>query len=143
MSDTIRTPKAPVKPWNLVKDFIDEETKYCVRVTVQEHFRPRYSIAVGRWISPPDGNREEYLGPHIPIMIDSENGRITIRPLLGMVSSLIENALEHIHNLAQLREDEIIEQKQEKELRDVNRNKPQTRVTGKTQRVKEKRHESS
>jgi hypothetical protein len=130
------------KPWNVVRDFIDPETKLCVRITAQNHFRPRYSIAIGRWISPPNGEREDYLGPHIPMMIDIENGSVSLRPFVQIINDLMGQAIEHIHVEAQKREDEILEAKREKELSDANKDKPFTRQTGKTQRTKEKRNGS-
>ena len=142
---TQRPANCPLQVWEVEKDFTEPASGITVRVTVMRGYRNRYSLAIGRFLK--EGQFSPTAGGtaggrfvmNVPVIVEVELARITIRPYIDILTGLLEQANEHIHNAAQLREDEIIEQKQMSESKDLNRNKPQTRHTGKTQRIKERR----
>lgn len=124
------------------KDFVDAGSSgIVVRVYVMNGFRNRYSFSIGRMIpsQPSVAGVSAHFVTFIPVFVEVELARVSIRPYIGILTELLEQANEHIHIASQLREDDIIEQKQMGEAKEANRNKQQTRHTGKTQRVKDRR----
>jgi hypothetical protein len=66
-------------------------------------------------------------------------GKVCIERIHEDFSALIVEAQDWVHNEAQHRENQILEEKIERETKQVNHGKTQVRVTGKTQRNKERR----
>jgi hypothetical protein len=135
-----RPASRPPQVWEVEKDFTDGTSGITVRISVLRGFRNRYSLAIGRMLNDQfstSGGRRFVL--NVPVFVEVELARVTIRPYIDILMELVGRANEHIHNAAQLREDEIIEYKQMGESKEANKNKPQTRHTGKTQRIKDRR----
>lgn len=80
-----------------------------VRVSKTDEYVPKYSIKMGRFR--PDGN---IVGSNIPIYARGK-GKIEIARVGATLAKLVKQAEDWIHNEAQYREDEIIDEKLKKE----------------------------
>lgn len=119
--------------WTVAKTF--EENGVAVRVEVLESFNPsfnpRYSLKVGRV-------RDGKFAPFLPIRLESQ-GKVTIHRVHEVVAKLLTEAEDWIHNEAQVRENDRMEYRIAKETKQANQGKQVTRVTGKTQKNRDKR----
>lgn len=80
-----------------------------VRVSKTDEYVPKYSIKMGRFRQ--DGN---IVGSNIPIYTRGK-GKIEITRVSAVLAKLVKDAEDWIHNEAQYREDEIIDEKVRKE----------------------------
>ncbi len=133
-------------------DYVPGTKRFAVRVSKLPLFHPRYSYEVGVMLPPkihavqnaqPEQRDVTYdpvvwrFAPHFSLDFQVQNGTVmkhTTLTQIEIILRLLERAAAWVHEQVQLHEDEIQEQRRERELRDVNRNKPETRVTGKTAR---------
>lgn len=129
MHRTMMTQQRPMNPWLAVKTF--ERDGIAVLVEKQEGFRPRYSVKIGR-------KRDGKFAPFLPVRLEAQ-GKVTIHRVHETVKNLLTEAEDWIHNEAQLHENDILESKIANEMKGANHGKPKVRVTGKTQRNRDKR----
>lgn len=116
--------------WKEVKRFIDDQ--FVVAVSVLQGFKPKYSIQVGRLRD--DG----LITPHIPIHVVGPF-QVKVTPITKVVDSLLQMAEEWISSEAALSASDDIESRIEKETRQANFGKQETRHTGKTAKKKAKK----
>jgi len=97
--------------WTDCKDFKDSvgTLELVVRVSKTDEYVPKYSIKMGRFR--PDGN---IVGSNIPIYVRGR-GKIDIVRVGVVLAKLVKDAEDWIHNEAQIREDEVIDDKVRRE----------------------------
>jgi hypothetical protein len=97
--------------WTDCKDFKDTvgPIELVVRVSKTDEYVPKYSIKMGRFR--PDGN---IVGSNIPIYARGR-GKIDIARVGVVLAKLVKDAEDWVHNEAQIREDEIIDDKVRRE----------------------------
>jgi len=97
--------------WTDCKDFKDSvgTLELVVRVSKTDEYIPKYSIKMGRFR--PDGN---IVGSNIPIYARGK-GKIDIVRVGVVLAKLVKDAEDWIHNEAQIREDEVIDDKVRRE----------------------------
>lgn len=122
------------KPWIVVKDITSDNIT--VRITAQDGYRPKYSMALGRVLPAREQGGSDRFVPHLAVYSETSLGVASLKWNQEMITALFMNATGWILAQCQLREDAIIEEKQEQEQKDANRNKQQTRHTGKTEKNK-------
>ncbi len=134
----------PKSVYTTIKDFTDDETKVTVRLQRSNDYpRPRYSFQIGRLQETNRGGApgvEARLVPFLNVRIQTHLGKIqNMSAYSARVENLLLQAEEYVHNEAQLTEDQILDTQISRDEKYVNRGKPQTKVTGKTQRERDKR----
>jgi len=133
------TQRKPIE-WAHVKDI--ERGGVVVRITSSGGYRPRYSIAVGRFLPLPAGspeNAEPRFTQHIGVFVDGQ-GTLSLRSALALaIGEAVQEAEGWILNECQTTEDSILEDRVKKETKQANFGKPVTKATGKTEREREKR----
>lgn len=117
--------KKPLE-WVVVKDVTDEATGLTVRVSRAEAFRPRFSFQTGKLIVDA-GKKEPRFVRYVGVFTRAENGVVAIDGFHTVMAKLLAETHEFIHRSAQAREDEIIESKQFREKKDLDRDKPKQR----------------
>lgn len=119
--------------WNDVKTFHDETTGFAVVVEKSDAFHPRYNLKLGRMH---DGRLRWGLRP----IVDTQNGTVKLSPLpMDVMQRLVAQAEWYVQEETQKHEDEFQARRREREEKQINRGKQETRHTGKTQRERDKR----
>jgi hypothetical protein len=131
-----KTTFTPAKPWTVVKDITSDGIT--VRITAQDGYRPKYSVSLGRIVPSREPGGDPRFAPHLAMYSESNLGKASVRWNQAMVAGLLASAHDWILLQCQNREDAIIEEKQHAERHEANRNKPETRRTGKTEKNKNK-----
>jgi hypothetical protein len=116
-------------PWVNVKMFSKDGLS--VQVEMLDGWRPRYRVRLGAL------RGEDFL-PTILVRLEGQ-GKVQIHRVQDTVSALLTEAEDWVHNEAQHRENQILEERIVKETKQVNFGKPVARVTGKTQKNRDKR----
>lgn len=115
--DTVkRTYSGPRAEWTLDKTFEDNATSIVVRVQKLDlgPYRTKYSVDVG---AVRDNHTVRYLTPAAKV----ENAKVTL-PYVGMtVARLLDEAYLYVQEKLQAQEDRAIEQRQEREMRSLER----------------------
>jgi hypothetical protein len=119
----------PPLEWKEVARF--EDAGLVVVVTSSGGFRPRYSAQVGKL------RDDKSVAPHIPVRVDG-GVDIEVFPLATILAGLLDRAQEYIVTEANFSASEDLDRRIAKETRQAGFGKPQTRVTGKTAKKKEK-----
>jgi hypothetical protein len=128
----------PARPqWETAKEFV--RGNLVVRVQKLDLYRqPKFSIQVGTF-GKKDPSR---LIPFLPVEATSR-GKIEIHSYWADVSELVRDAEHYVEQELQVHEDLYIEQAQERESRQMSRDKPKKRFgigsPGKTARNREKK----
>jgi hypothetical protein len=112
--------------WREAKRF--EEDGLAVIVEMQDGFRPRYSLRIAQV-------RGGKVLPFLPVEVRG-SFQITLKPLAGPIHALLLKAEEWIQTEAGSRVNEDIDRRIERETKQVNKDRPQTRTTGKTAKRK-------
>jgi hypothetical protein len=115
-TETRPAPRGARAEWQLDKTFEDKATNIVVRVQVLDlgPFRTKYSVDVG---STRDNHTVRFLTPAARV----ENAQVTL-PMVGMtVARLLDEAYLYVQEKLQAQEDRAIEQRQERELRGLER----------------------
>jgi hypothetical protein len=111
--------------WKKVQEF--EENGIIVSVSRLEasHGRPKFNIEIS--------SRSKSGRPvrYFPMFIDGQ-GKVSVRRISGFVAKLINEAEDWIDEQAQKREDEFIEQRQAREMKQLDRDKPRPQAGIKT-----------
>lgn len=146
----------PRVKWEPVKLFVSENSakKLAVKVSKLPLFRPKFSVEVGVML-PPKVLSQENAQPQQEVAYDpntwrfvthfgfdfsTHNGQVYDNDGTGhdsvssVIEALLNSARSWVKDQYQDMEDARIEEKQKREMRDINRNKPHTNVTGKTAR---------
>jgi hypothetical protein len=151
----MNTPNAPQRRsfgadrkivFTTIKDFTDKESGITVRLKRSNHYpRPQYSSEVGRLQdSNRDGTTEKRLVPFLPIRIHTHLGQVvSVTNVGGVIDKLYLEADEYVTQEAQLTENQILDNQITRDEKWANRGKPTARVTGKTERERNKRKGSS
>lgn len=104
-----------------VKEIIDANTRIAVRIQKTERYRPYYSMTVGKFVEHENG---ESFVPYIPVHVDTHLAKVEkVSDHSKLVAEMIREATDWIREACQKREDEIIAEKQERENRQMNREK--------------------
>jgi len=104
--ETQQSNNRPKIEWVPAKDF--EVSGFRVRIQMSKGFRPRYSLSVGRV------NQDGKFVPFLPIFVEGQ-GKVKIKRISTIISELLAASEDWIHNECQIREDQIIEEKQARE----------------------------
>lgn len=132
----------PKAVYTTIKDFTDEETKVTIRLQRSSDYpRPRYSVSVGRLMdSNRDGATEQRLVPFLPIRVHTHLAKVqNVTDFGSVVDTLYRQVQEYVHNEAQLTEDQLLDSQITRDEKWANRGKPTAKVTGKTERERNKR----
>ena len=116
--------------WKIVKTFIDGEFGVYVSQDIKS-LRPKYNVQIGRVKS--DGKLVSY----VPVITEG-TFQISIKSGLKAFGPLCEKAESWILEEVALRADSDVEKRIEKETKDLFRDKPVTRKTGKTEKKRAK-----
>jgi len=108
-----------------------EDGDLVVQVRKLDIRAPRFSISIGRV-------RNDRFLPFLPVFTEGQ-GKITVVHLFAKVGLLVQKAEEWVLEQVQRYEDEQLSYKQAYEERGVNKDKPKTKHTGKTERDREKK----
>jgi len=140
--------------WKFAKAFLDEDSGVCVEISKAQSHRSatKYSVRIGRLVWK-DKNEK---GP-VQLPKEGEEHKITLLPFItaykdfGSIAHvrLQKSFAEPLARLSHAAEEWIVtemaasneehlEQRREKEMQQVNRGKPVTKVTGKTARKRER-----
>lgn len=106
--------------WTVVKEL--EENGVLVEVSKSDAYRPRYAIRVGR-------RGDKGLVPFLPLFIEGK-GKITVNSPADTAAKLMKEAAEFVREEAQKAEDEYIEQRIARELKQVEREGKKRRPSG-------------
>lgn len=125
--------------WKVVKELPGTPVPggFGVRVSMLEGFRPRYSVQVGTY------RKDGVFTPHLPVETEgvyqiSLKSSLT-KDLIGLLTAAEEWLLEE----AALRASDSLDKRIEKENKDANYGKTQTRVTGKTAKKKARQKQAA
>jgi hypothetical protein len=131
----------PKPVYSMVKDFTDAQTGVTVRLQRSDDLpRPRYSMQIGRLVDPKNGD-DLRLIPYLSIRVETQNGQVVrLTDYRSPLPELLAEAEEFVRAEAQLIEEELLARQIARDEERANQGKVVTRVTGKTQRDKAKKH---
>lgn len=104
-----------------VKEIIDANTRIAVRIQKTERYRPYYSLVIGKFVEHENG---ESFVPYIPVHVDTHLAKVEkVSEHAKLIAQMVSEATDWIREKAQLREDEIIDEKQKREQTQMDRQK--------------------
>ena len=125
-----RSDWAPVKTFDKDNVVVRVEKLDVLKQGVEKTF---YRVKVGHL------NHEKSFIPLLPMFTEGHGkGKITIKRVAEVVLELVKSAEDWIHNEAQYAEDTRTHSRIEREQKQADRDKPVTRVTGKTEKKRNK-----
>ncbi len=120
-------PQAPKLDWQEAKRFVDGDV--AVAVEMVEGYRPRYSLRMGR--VRPDGSITSFVSVQIEGALSPK-----LVPFAERQAKLLAQAEEWISTDVGYRAESTIDKRIERETKQANYGKQETRVTGKTAKKK-------
>jgi hypothetical protein len=127
-SDRAHGPRGPRPEWREVHRI--EHEGIVVAVEMLHSLRPSYTIRVGF-------QRDGHVVSYIPVQV-SGDFHVKVAPVNEAIAAATAKAREWIASDAAQRVSSDIERRIERETKEANRGRPQTRETGKTARKKER-----
>lgn len=125
-------PRQHQSPWITAKVF--SKGGLTVRVEKLEGWKPRYRLRLGAL-----NERDEFISSILMRLSGEGRGKVEIKRVHETLASLVVEAQDWVHNEAQYHEDQVMDQRITRELKQAYQGKPNVRMTGKTQRNREKR----
>jgi hypothetical protein len=120
-----------VRPsWTVAKDFCtkvevdgyDFQYTLVARISRSDGYRPRFSVVIGRYITKEQGEKAK-ITMYLPVFARAHNAKVTVNPIHDAVSGLLYEAQAWIREQCQERENEILEERIEKEKQIMEKSK--------------------